>query len=89
MQTDSDQSVLIEFDQRSVDSDMVELENSVELLVCMHPLAKETGNALEVYTNDQDDFYGRQRKTAIRNCIAIKLCTLLLRCSQIRRLTGT
>ena len=77
MQTDFDQSVLVELDPRSVDSDMVELENSVELLVCMDPLAQETGNALEVYSNGQDDFYRRQRKTAIRNCIAIELCTLL------------
>ena len=34
---------------------MVELENSVELLVFMHHLAQETGNALKVYTNNQDD----------------------------------
>ena len=56
MQTDSDRSVLVECDRaRSVDLDMVELENSVELLVFMHLLAQKTGNALEVYTNDQDD----------------------------------
>ena len=55
MQTDSDRSVLVECDPRSVDLDMVELENSVELLVFMHLLAQETGNALKVYTNDQDD----------------------------------
>ena len=55
MQTDSDRSVLVECDPRSVGLDMVELENSVELLVFMHLLAQETGNALEVYTNDQND----------------------------------
>ena len=67
MKTDSDQSVLVEYDPRSVDSDMVELNNSVDLLVCMHPLAKETGNTLElqVYTNNQDDFY--ETKTT-KNC---------------------
>ena len=55
MQTDSDRSQLVECDSQSVDLDMVELENSVELLVFMHLLAQEIGNALEVYTNDQDD----------------------------------
>ena len=55
MQTDSDRSVLVACDPRSVDLNMVELENSVELLVFMHLLAQETGNALKVYTNDQDD----------------------------------
>ena len=65
VQTDSDRSVLVECDPRSVDLDMVELENSDELLVFMHLLAQETGDALEVYTNDQD--VSRLRKTT-KNC---------------------